>query len=172
MWEWRIHLKQISMSFIPSRKVKYAILRGVHYTNSREAASLLIFQYICLAGILYFNANVQKSVQLCMGTMQALEQISVSCIPSRKVKYTILRSVHHTNSRAATSPLAFQCICLAGIYNANMQKSAQVCVGTTHRLGTSFCELHSTKRYNAWRCLTYELPGSSFPIGIPVYLAS
>ena len=53
--ERRTHLEQISVSYIPPRKVNDSMLGGVHPTNRRAAASSLIFSTSTIAAIVLLN---------------------------------------------------------------------------------------------------------------------
>ena len=116
-WERRMDMEQISVSYIPLREVDDTMLGCIQSTISRVATSLLIFHRTITVTaaivMVYWRDKIGRSSE--WEWLTDMEQISVSYIPHREVKDTMLGWVQPTNSRAEASPLIFHSTTIAAI---------------------------------------------------------
>ena len=98
------HLKQTFVSSTSPRKFIGSMLGGIHHSNSRPAASPLIFNRFTIAtiGLVYWRSKKVCSSGCVRQTN--LKQIFGSFSLSRKRIGTVLRGIHRSNSRPPALP--------------------------------------------------------------------
>ena len=107
-----MYLKQIFVSYSPTKKCTGTKLGGVHCSNSRPGASPLIFNRFTIAIVCWSSYKVCSSG--CVRRTH-LKQIFISYSSPRKCTCTMLRGVHCSNSRPGASQLIFDRFAIADI---------------------------------------------------------